>query len=77
MGSSILTRTGNYIRGSWITRDPRVSDKLLTSFVLVLVLVLVLETVGGVVTMCGRPAPGGEPLWRLFRRPREFVPSRT
>ena len=23
MGSSILTRTGNYIRGSWSTRDPR------------------------------------------------------
>jgi len=68
---------GNYIRGSWSTRDPRVSDKLLTSFVLVLVLVLVLETVDGVVTMYDRPAPGGEPLWRLFRRPREFVPSRT
>ena len=39
-----------------------------------LVLVLVLEK-DGVVTACIRPAPGGEPLWRIFRRPREFVLS--
>jgi hypothetical protein len=32
---------------------------------------------GDVVTMCDRPAPGGEPLWRVFRRPREFFPSRA
>ena len=41
-----------------------------------IVLVLVLEK-GGVVTACIRPAPGGEPLWRVFRRPREFVLSRA
>ena len=37
---------------------------------------IVLERVGGVVTMCDRPPPGGEPLWRISRRPRTFVPSR-
>ena len=34
---------------------------------------IVLERVGGVVTMCDRPPPGGEPLWRVSRRPRTFV----
>src|SRR5215469_16746965 len=44
MGSSILTRTRNYTRGSWSTRDQtKASDKLTGHFVLVLVVVLVLD----------------------------------
>jgi hypothetical protein len=48
-------------------------------FVIVLVVVLVLESLGFRVALAPRDrlASGGEPLWSVFRRPREFVPSRT
>ena len=36
---------------------------------------IVLERVGGVVTMCDRPPPGGEPLWRVSDETRDIRSS--